>query len=73
MLRVEWVEPSEFYDTTGTVEMCSIPIEEAVDRSKKAAASHNYVYKSDEEALRDFLVVYWATVVDTETGKVVWY
>jgi hypothetical protein len=68
-LRVEWVEPSEFYDTTGAVEKCSISVEEAVARSRGAAATRNYVHKSDEDALIDFLVVNWADLVDTETGE----
>lgn len=63
---IEYVEPGEH----GELIVVRISEEAAIVRSKAAAAQHLYTYKSDQEALDDFIVVNWATRVVDDLPKV---
>lgn len=64
---IEWVEPwDEHCDVTL---ICRMTKRDAIAARKRMAAWVNYTYKSDEEALRDFMVVRWATEVPTKVDK----
>lgn len=64
MRKVTWFEPTSGEDST--------PIErtlteaEAINQQRETArkARPGYEYKTDEEALDDFLIVHWATLSD---------
>jgi len=59
---VEWVEP--FFESEPVI--MKITVATAIRFQKAAAAriNKNFVYKSDEEALEDFLVVHWAKLIN---------
>lgn len=39
-----------------------IPVEEAIMQAIKNGELHGYTYRSEEEALQDFIAVNWATL-----------
>ena len=47
-------------DENGNEVIHYVSEEEAIRRSKLYATKKGYVYKNDEEALIDFIVVHWA-------------
>ncbi len=53
---IRYVTEAKFGETI-TV---TISTEEAIERQLLAGASRNYVYKSKEEALEDFMACNWA-------------
>ena len=57
---IQYVEP---HPCGGTC-LVTLTEEQAIEWQKKAAAHAGYVYKSDEEALDDFMVVHWARKVE---------
>lgn len=52
-----WVDPA---DSKSRPRVSIVGERTAIQMSKDAAAKHNYTYESDEDALTDFLAVYWA-------------
>jgi hypothetical protein len=62
MQIVEYHEP----DKHGNDVTVQLTIDEAIRRAKRVAVLHAYTYRSDREALDDFLTVHWASVVDAE-------
>ena len=60
MKVVEYVEPG-CHDKVARMRISEA---EAVRRQREVAATKNYEYASDAEALEDFLTVHWATVVE---------
>lgn len=47
-------------DELGNPIEVSITREEAIIAQRKAAATYEHIYDSDEEALNDFMTVHWA-------------
>jgi hypothetical protein len=60
---VEWMEQSAFH--AGPLKMEMTP-GRAVEQAKYAAKRKGYTYHTDEEALADFVTVYWARLVDVD-------
>lgn len=58
---IEWAEPWGNYDAPCFVRVTK---KDAIAQQKYNASLKNHVYASDEEALIDFIVVNWATVVE---------
>lgn len=57
---VEWAEPG----TDGReIDLLRITKSAAIEQQKQSAFLVGYVYDNDQDALIDFLVVHWATIV----------
>jgi hypothetical protein len=56
MRRYTWIEP----DKNGGVIKLVMSEEEVIAMRKKYADERGHKYSSDQEALEDFLIVYWA-------------
>lgn len=59
---VAWVEPMS--EAVPAPEYCCVAEETAIKYIKLAAAKNKHEYSSDEEALQDFMVVFYAYFVD---------
>lgn len=61
---VEWAEPG----TEGReIDLIRITKSAATEQQKQSAFLSGYVYDNDEDALNDFIVVHWATIVKGDT------
>ncbi len=49
-----------YYNEYGEDKPVKITEEEAIRRQRESGRRNNYEYRNDEEALYDFIVVYWA-------------
>lgn len=58
---VEWVEPFGPNDEPAFIRIARST---AIAQQKHSALLGGYVYNNDEEALIDFIVVHWASVVE---------
>lgn len=59
----QWVEWEEPFDNTGHILVLRVPVEAAIITARATAASRGYIYENDEQALEDFMVVHWATLI----------
>jgi hypothetical protein len=59
LVWIEWIEP--FIDDEAVY--CRVTKETAIKYQKKVALSHSYTYKSDKDALEDFLTIHWANII----------
>ena len=57
---LEWAEPG----TDGReIDLIRITTSVAIEQQKQSAFFAGYVYDNDQDALNDFIVVHWATIV----------
>ena len=70
MKYVQYNEPREGRDTQGNEVTCDVTLRVTVEHAVAMQRHQCYkargvdIYKSDEDALNDFVVVNWATLVD---------
>lgn len=62
---VEWMEP---YDSGDSCVICRMSFEDIIKSMKRLQENFknhpNYPYKSDQEAIDDFIVVHWGRIID---------
>lgn len=66
-LNVQWLPTKVVWDEPGDIGQSNqhreLTIAEAVEQQKVAARQHNnHVYRSNHEALMDFLTIHWASL-----------
>ena len=69
MKYVEWCEPRAMGELTFCTVTCSMSTDDAIRWMKhKAKTAHSkhpkYSYKNNQQALEDFITIYWATLKD---------
>jgi len=73
---VEWVEPYHYVDDdkwdAHIMRICRVSVEDAIVFQKAAVKHDNklrgrdFEYKTDADALDDFVVINWGTVIEEE-------
>lgn len=60
---IEWIEP---FGPSNEPVFCRVLPETAIAYQRRnALQAKNYEYESDEAALEDFMIVHWASKIDT--------
>jgi hypothetical protein len=57
---IEWIEP---FGPNNEPVYCRVPTSTAIAVAKYIAAKQGHMYESDQDALDDFIIVHWATIV----------
>lgn len=66
-MRTSWIEWVEPYGPNNEPVYLRVRIETAIAQRKAFAALKGHVYKSDAEALEDFITVNWGRRIELDT------